>query len=45
VGNVFSAYDALLAGGFHGGSTEAGEAGAGDAAAQFGDDLGAVMVA
>ena len=45
VGDVFGADDALLAGGFHGAAAEAGEGGGGDAAVEFGDDLGAVVVA
>jgi hypothetical protein len=45
VGDVFGADDALLAGGFHRGAAEAGEGGSGIAAVEFGDDLGAVMVA
>ncbi len=45
VGDVFGADDAGLAGGCHLGAAEAGEGGGGDAAAQFGDDLGAVVVA
>ena len=45
VGDVFGADDALLAGGFHGGAAETGEDGVGDAAAEFRDDLGAVVVA
>jgi hypothetical protein len=50
VGNVFSADDAGLAGGFHLRAAEAGEGGLsweglGDAGAQLGDDLGAVVVA
>jgi hypothetical protein len=44
VGDVFGADDASLAGDFHLCATEAGECG-GDAAAEFGDDLGAVVVA
>src|ERR1019366_8031903 len=45
VGDVLGADDALLAGGFHGGAAESGEGGAGQAGAEFGDDLGAVVVA
>jgi hypothetical protein len=45
MGDVFGADDALLAGGFHGRAAEAGEGGAGDAAVQFSDDFGAVVVA
>jgi hypothetical protein len=45
VGDVFGADNALLACGFHGGSAEAGEAGGGNAAAEFDDDFGAVVVA
>jgi hypothetical protein len=45
VGDIFGANDTLLAGGFHGRSAEASEGGCGNAAAEFGDDLGAVMVA
>ena len=44
-GDVFGADDAVLAGGFHLGAAEAGEGGGGDAAAEFGDDLRAVVVA
>jgi len=45
VGDVFGADDALLACCFHGGSAEAGEGGGGIAAMEFGDDLGAVVIA
>ena len=45
MGDVFGADDALLASGFHGGSAKAGEGGGGDSGAEFGDDLGAVVVA
>ena len=45
VGDVFGADDALLAGGFHCGAAEAGEGGGGMRRAEFGDDLGAVVVA
>jgi hypothetical protein len=50
VGDVFGADDAGLAGGFHLGAAEAREGGLsweglGDAGAQLGDDLGAVVVA
>jgi hypothetical protein len=45
VGDVFGANDAGLAGGFHLGAAQAGEGRGGDAVAQFGDDLGAVVVA
>jgi len=45
VGDVLGADDALLAGGFHAGPTQAGEAGARQAGVEFGDDLGAVEIA
>jgi len=45
VGDVLGADDALLAGGFHGGSAEAGKGSEGNAGAEFGDDFGAVVVA
>ena len=45
MGDVLGADDALLAFRFHGSPAEAGEAGGGDTAAEFGDDLGAVVVA
>jgi hypothetical protein len=45
VRDIFGADDALLAGGLHGGAAEAGEGGGGYAGAEFGDDLGAVVVA
>jgi hypothetical protein len=45
VGDVFGADDALLAGGFHGRAAQAGEGGGRYTGAEFGDDLGAVVVA
>jgi hypothetical protein len=45
VGDVFGADDALLAFRFHRSPAEAGEGGSGNAAAEFGDDFGAVVVA
>jgi hypothetical protein len=45
MGDVFGADDALLACCFHCRAAEAGEGGGGDAAVEFGDDLGAVVVA
>jgi hypothetical protein len=45
VGDIFGADDAELAGVGHLGAAEAGEGGGWQARAQFGDDLGAVVVA
>src|ERR1035441_651472 len=44
VRDVLGSNDALLPSGFHSSSAEAGEGGVGKAGAEFGDDLGAVMV-
>ena len=45
VGNVLGADDAPLAGRLHRSAAKAGEAGLRQAGAEFGDDLGAVVVA